>query len=71
MNPRTLTHPHAYSRFLTLPHASSRALRSLGLGCASYGETNFSMVGLLILIGASASGGLRWALIQRQVKARV
>uniref|UniRef100_A0A7S2FM58 Sugar phosphate transporter domain-containing protein n=1 Tax=Florenciella parvula TaxID=236787 RepID=A0A7S2FM58_9STRA len=38
---------------------------SLGLGCASYGETNFSMVGLLILIGASASGGLRWALIQR------
>ena len=31
---------------------------------ASYGETHFNIIGFVLVLGAAASGGLRWALTQ-------
>lgn len=37
---------------------------SSGLFLASYGQTDFSMAGLIMILGASCFSGLRWALVQ-------
>ena len=39
-----------------------------GVILASYGETEFSVIGLILVVGSAASGGLRWALTQVHTK---
>ncbi|CAM9482436.1 unnamed protein product [Discosporangium mesarthrocarpum] len=39
-------------------------LMSLGLFLASFGETEFSLLGLFLILGASCLSGLRWGLVQ-------
>mmetsp|Transcript_20411 Transcript_20411/g.46120 ORF Transcript_20411/g.46120 Transcript_20411/m.46120 type:complete len:442 (-) Transcript_20411:141-1466(-) len=40
-----------------------------GLALASWGDTAFSLTGILLVLGASSLGGLRWALSQRLMNA--
>eukprot|EP00924_Labyrinthula_sp_SR-Ha-C_P015492 maker-scaffold_4-snap-gene-1.38-mRNA-1 protein AED:0.14 eAED:0.14 QI:33/0.83/0.85/1/1/1/7/718/365 len=42
----------------------STVIISLGIALAVYGEANFSLFGSILVLGASAIGGYRWALTQ-------